>query len=72
MATTVPHADTSINTFDLGVRLGQLEAGQKSLHVSLHEVKGDIKFLLKFALGATAVIALLVVLVPVVLMLVTS
>ena len=75
--TTTPHADTSINTMDLGVSQGRLEAGQESLHASLHEVrndvkeaKSDIKFLLKFAWGATAVIALLVVTVPVVLTLV--
>ena len=69
--TTTPHADTSINTLDLGVRLGRLEAGQESLHASLHEVKDDVKLLLKFAWGATAVIALVVVLVPVALTLVT-
>ena len=76
MATT-PHADTSINTLDLGVRLGRLEAGQESLHASLHEVrsdvkeaKSDIKYLLRLAWGATAVIALLVVVVSVALTLV--
>ena len=69
--TTTPRADTSINTLDLGVRLGRLEAGQESLHASLHEAKGDIKLLLRFAWGATAVIALLVVAVPVALMLFT-
>ena len=76
--TTTPHADTSINTLDLGVRLGRLEAGQESQHASLHEVrsdvkeaKSDIKSLLRLAWGATAVIALLVVVAPVALTLVT-
>ncbi|MXX08778.1 MAG: hypothetical protein F4099_02250 [Synechococcus sp. SB0673_bin_10] len=63
--TSTPQADTSINTLDLGVRLGRLEAGQEALKASLDEVRGDLKFLLRFAWGATAVIALLVVVVPV-------
>ncbi len=48
-----------------GVRLGRLEAGQEALKASLGDVRQDLKFLLRFAWGATAVIALLVVVVPV-------
>ena len=70
--TSTPQADTSINTLDLGVRLGRLEAGQEALKASLDEVRSDLKFLLRFAWGATAVIALLVVAVPVVLTLSTA
>lgn len=74
--TSTPQTDTSINTLDPGVRLGRLEAGQEALKASLgdvrqdlKEVRQDLKFLLRFAWGATAVIALLVVVVPVALML---
>ncbi len=74
--TSTPQVDTSINTLDLGVRLGRLEAGQEALKASLgdvrqdlKEVRQDLKFLLRFAWGATAAIALLVVVVPVALML---
>ncbi len=63
--TSTPQADTSINTLDLGVRLGRLEAGQEALKASLDEVRSDLKFLLRFAWGATAVVMLLVVVVPV-------
>ncbi len=63
--TSTPQADTSINTLDLGVRLGRLEAGQEALKASLDEVRSDLKFLLRFAWGATAVVTLLVVVVPV-------
>ena len=67
--TSTPQVDTSINTLDLGVRLGRLEAGQEALKAGLGDVSQDLKFLLRFAWGATAVIALLVVVVPVALML---
>ncbi len=63
--TSTPQADTSINTLDLDVRLGRLEAGQEALKASLDEVRSDLKFLLRFAWGATAVVTLLVVVVPV-------
>ncbi len=63
--TSTPQVDTSINTLDLGVRLGRLEAGQEALKASLDEVRSDLKFLLRFAWGATAVVTLLVVVVPV-------
>ena len=65
--TSTPQADTSINALGLGVRLGRLEAGQEALKASLGDVRQDLKFLLRFTWGATSVIALLVVVVPVVL-----
>ena len=77
--TSTPQADTSINTLDLGVRLGRLEAGQEALKASLGDVRQDLKevrqnlkFLLRFAGDATSVIVLLVVVVPVALMLAKS
>ncbi len=77
--TSTPQTDTSINALDLGVTLGRLEAGQEALKADvgdvrqdLKEVRQDIKFLLRFAWGATAVIALLVVVVPVALTLAES
>lgn len=65
--TSTPEADTSINTFDLGVRLGRLEAGQEALKDSLGEVKatlGKVRNSLAFLLlawVAMAAVALLVV-----------
>ena len=70
--TSTPQADTSINALDLGVRLGRLEAGQEALKASLGDVRQDLKFLLRFTWGATSVIMLLVVVVPVVLTLAKS
>ena len=66
MAST-PQTDNSINALDLGVRLGRLEAGLDAVQKDLAEAKTeraeirqDIKGLLKFMWGATAVIALVV------------
>ena len=63
--TTTPQADNSINTLDLGVRLGKLEAGQEALQVGQEDLKTavgkvseDVKTLLRFMWGASAVVAL--------------
>ena len=69
--TTTPQADNSVNTLDLVMKLGRLEAGQEALQVGQDDLKTavgkiceDIKTLLRFMWGVYAVLAVAVVVIP--------